>query len=46
MHMQKSPGERNKMDKEIMKVDERVNIVYMIYKGDFLKIIPSERWDP
>ena len=22
----KSPGERNKMDKEVMKVDERVNI--------------------
>ena len=36
----KSPGERNKMDKEVMKVDERVNIVYMIYKGDFMKIFP------
>ena len=23
-----------------MKVDERVNIVYMIYKGDFLKLFP------
>jgi cytochrome c-type biogenesis protein CcsB len=37
---QKSPGERNKRDKEIIKVDERVNIVYMIYRGDFLKIFP------
>jgi cytochrome c-type biogenesis protein CcsB len=36
----KAPGERNKTDKEIMKVDERVNIVYMIYKGDFLKLFP------
>ena len=36
----KSPGERNKMDKEVMKVDERVNIVYMIYKGNFMKIFP------
>jgi cytochrome c-type biogenesis protein CcsB len=36
----KSPGERNKLDKEMMKVDERVNIVYMISKGDFLKIFP------
>jgi cytochrome c-type biogenesis protein CcsB len=36
----KSPGKRNKMDKEVMKVDERVNIVYMIYKGDFMKIFP------
>jgi cytochrome c-type biogenesis protein CcsB len=36
----KSPGERSKFDKEVMKVDERVNIVYMIYKGDFTKIFP------
>jgi cytochrome c-type biogenesis protein CcsB len=36
----KAPGERNKFDKELMKVDERVNIVYMIYTGDFLKLFP------
>jgi|WetSurMetagenome_2_1015567.scaffolds.fasta_scaffold02437_2 cytochrome c-type biogenesis protein CcsB len=36
----KAPGERSKLDKEIMKIDERVNIVYMIYKGDFLKLFP------
>ena len=36
----KSPGERNKFDKEVMKVDERVNIVYMIYQGDFMKMFP------
>jgi cytochrome c-type biogenesis protein CcsB len=36
----KAPGERSKMDKELMKVDERVNIVYMIYRGDFLKLFP------
>ena len=36
----KAPGERTKYDKEIMKVDERVNIVYMIYSGGFLKIFP------
>jgi len=36
----KSPGARNKMDKEVMKVDERLNIIYMIYKGDFLKLFP------
>jgi cytochrome c-type biogenesis protein CcsB len=36
----KAPGDRNKYDKELMKVDERVNIVYMIYKGDFLKLFP------
>ena len=44
----KDPGERTKFDKEVMKVDERVNIVYMIYKGDFLKLFPlrdgTENW--
>jgi cytochrome c-type biogenesis protein CcsB len=38
----KAPGDRTKMDKEIMKIDERVNIVYMIFKGDFLKIFPMK----
>jgi cytochrome c-type biogenesis protein CcsB len=46
----KSPAERTKFDKEVMKVDERVNIVYMIYKGDFMKIFPikdgSSNWGP
>jgi cytochrome c-type biogenesis protein CcsB len=36
----KAPGERSKTDKEVMKIDERINIVYMIYKGDFMKIFP------
>ena len=36
----KAPGERSKMDKEMMKIDERINIVYMIYKGDFMKLFP------
>jgi len=36
----KPPAERNKFDKEVMKVDERVNIIYMINRGDFLKIFP------
>ncbi len=45
----KAPGERSKLDKEIMKADERVNIVYMIYTGGFLKIFPKKggqhEWD-
>jgi cytochrome c-type biogenesis protein CcsB len=41
----KSPGARTKVDKEIMKVDERVNILYMIYTGGFLKIFPLHK-DP
>lgn len=36
----KAPGQRTKLDKEIMKVDERVNIVYMIYNGSFLRMFP------
>lgn len=44
----KSPGSRDKTDKEIMKVDERINIIYMIYTGGFLKIFPlhdgSHNW--
>jgi len=44
----KSPGSRDKTDKEIMKVDERINIIYMIYTGNFLKIFPlhdgSHNW--
>jgi len=43
-----APAERTKFDKEVMKVDERVNIVYMIYTGNFLKIFPlkdgSKNW--
>jgi len=31
---------RNKLDKEIINVDERVNICYQILKGDFLRIFP------
>lgn len=36
----KAPGARSKLDKEVMKIDERLNIVFMIYKGDFLKLFP------
>jgi cytochrome c-type biogenesis protein CcsB len=36
----KAPSERSKTDKDLMKIDERVNIIYMIYKGDFMKIFP------
>lgn len=31
---------RNKLDKEIINVDERLNICYQIFNGDFLKIFP------
>jgi cytochrome c-type biogenesis protein CcsB len=31
---------RNKYDKEIINVDERINICYQIFNGEFLKIFP------
>lgn len=36
----KPPGARTRTDKEVIKLDERVNICYMIYRGDFMKIFP------
>jgi cytochrome c-type biogenesis protein CcsB len=36
----KTPGERNKTDKEVMKIDERINIVFMIFNGNFMKLFP------
>ncbi|MFW5962914.1 MAG: c-type cytochrome biogenesis protein CcsB [Bacteroidota bacterium] len=39
---EKSDGERDKFDKEVMKVDERMNICFMIMQGEFLKIFPYE----
>lgn len=34
------PAERTKYDKEVLKTDEKVNILYMIYTEGFLKIFP------
>jgi cytochrome c-type biogenesis protein CcsB len=39
--VRKEPKHRNKFDKEILKVDERVNIAYMVYTGDLIKIWPK-----
>jgi len=36
----KRENERTKFDKEVIKVDERVNICYMISRGDFMRIFP------
>jgi cytochrome c-type biogenesis protein CcsB len=36
----KKPSLQNKFDKEVMKVDERVNIFYMVYSGSFLNVFP------
>ena len=37
---EKKPAERSTFDKDLMKVDERINISFMIYRGDLLKIFP------
>ena len=31
---------QNKFDKEVMKVDERINVFYMVYSGMFLTVFP------
>jgi cytochrome c-type biogenesis protein CcsB len=38
---QKRPIKRNQFDREIIKTDERLNIAYMIYTGDLMKIVPK-----
>ncbi len=40
--LRKRPAERGTFDKELIKVDERVNVAYMIYSGRFLKAFPLE----
>jgi len=45
----KKPAERNQFDKDVLKVDERVNICYMVFTGEIFKMIPkqndqSKRW--
>jgi cytochrome c-type biogenesis protein CcsB len=37
---QKKPVNRDKLDKEIMNVDERINILMQVFQGDFLKVFP------
>ncbi len=37
----KKPSERGMLDKEVIKADERMNICFMVYRGDFLNILPN-----
>jgi cytochrome c-type biogenesis protein CcsB len=46
---EKKPARRTQLDKDLMKVDERINISFMIYRGDLIKIFPipndpENRW--
>jgi len=47
----KKPGEKSGLDKDVIKVDERVNVIYMVYTGDFLTVFPkpgdeNHKWYP
>lgn len=37
----KEPKYRDKLDKAVLKVDEKVNVVYMVFTGSLLKIWPK-----
>lgn len=39
---QKKPAERSEFDKEVLKVDERFNILYNVFAGNYLKIFPNK----
>jgi cytochrome c-type biogenesis protein CcsB len=39
--LNKKPVERNSFDKDVIKVDERVNIFFMAISGDFLNVFPE-----
>lgn len=46
---QKKPANRSVLDKDILAVDERINLAYAIYTGEVFKIFPSltnpENWN-
>ena len=45
----KKPSQRGTFDKEVMKLDDRVNVAYMVYMGAFMKAFPipghsNQKW--
>ncbi len=38
----KKPAEQNNFDKEIIKVDERLNVFMMVFQGSILKMFPEQ----
>ncbi len=38
----KPPIKRNKFDKEILKADEKINICYSLFIGNYLKVFPQQ----
>ena len=41
----KAPKDRNKLDKKALQIDEKVNVVYMVFTGSLIKIWPVPK-DP
>ncbi len=41
----KDPAKRDSFDKDILKIDERVNLAYSIFSGVFLRIFPMQDGD-
>ncbi len=39
--MQKRPIQRNEFDRSIIKIDEKLNISYMVFTGELLKLVPK-----
>jgi len=39
----RKPANRSAYDKEIISVDERVNVSYMVFTGEFLKLFPDPK---
>lgn len=37
----KNPAQRNKFDNAVIKVDERLNVVYQLYNGNLFRFFPS-----
>lgn len=38
----KAPKERTKLDKDLLKLDERVNIIFALQQGNYLALFPNE----
>lgn len=38
---EKKPAQRSKFDNELIKVDERLNVCYMVFSSDLIKMLPD-----
>ncbi len=40
--IRKKPAQRGTLEKDIIKVDERLNVAYMVYSGRFMRVFPLQ----